>query len=192
VGTPGNPDRKAGKLAPVQVAALSAVTAIAAGEVHSLALLKDGSVWAWGSNSSGQLGDGTKMNRNVPVRVSGLSGVQAIAAGERHSLALKNDGTVWTWGSRGLGEHPGDGKGSVNWSPVQVPDLAEVAEISGGLVHSLALKKDGTVWAWGGNSSGQLGDGTRLDRTAPVQVLGLVRIRAIAAGNEFSLALTGP
>ena len=72
---------------------------IAAGGVHSLALRSDGTVWAWGRNSFGQLGDNTNTNRNVPVMVQGLSGVSAISAGDGHSLALKSDGTVWAWGS---------------------------------------------------------------------------------------------
>src|SRR5689334_1668925 len=82
-----------------------AVKAIAAGASHGLALLSDGTVWAWGHNDHGQLGDGTYKDRPVPVQVNGLADTVAIAAGQIHSLALKKDGTVWVWGSTGLGEY---------------------------------------------------------------------------------------
>jgi hypothetical protein len=82
----------------VQVTGLSDITMIAAGYYHSLAIKGDGSVWAWGSNSYGQLGYGTITNRSTPVQVTGLSNATSIAAGDYHSLAIKNDGTVWSWG----------------------------------------------------------------------------------------------
>jgi alpha-tubulin suppressor-like RCC1 family protein len=84
--------------------AISNITAISAGYNHNLALKSDGTVWAWGLNSSGQLGDGTNANRTTPVQISGLTGVTAISGGYLHSLALKSDGTVWAWGSNNYGE----------------------------------------------------------------------------------------
>jgi hypothetical protein len=81
---------------PVQVTGLYGVVAIAAGACYNLALKGDGTVWAWGSNLAGQLGDGTTMDKSMPEQVSGLSGVMAITAGGAHSMALKADGTVWT------------------------------------------------------------------------------------------------
>ena len=92
----------------VQVQGLSSVTAIAAGEVHSLALKSDGTVWAWGNNYYGQLGDGTTTDRYTPVQVQGLSSVVAVAADISHSLAVKSDGTVWAWGKNDHGQL-GDG-----------------------------------------------------------------------------------
>ncbi len=106
------------RLTPVQVSDLSGVIAIAAGEYHSLALKSNGTVWAWGRNNYGQLGNGTTTNKNTPVQVSGLSSVIAIAAGTFHSIALKSDGTVWAWGVNEYGQlgdntttrsHPGAG-----------------------------------------------------------------------------------
>jgi alpha-tubulin suppressor-like RCC1 family protein len=161
---------------------------ISAKASHSLALCSDGTVWAWGNNSDGQLGDGTTVDRTVPVQVEDLRDVVAISAGWGHSLALRSDGTVWAWGDNGYGQL-GDGTTINHTVPVQVKGLRDVFAISGGAWHSLALRSDGTVWAWGYNGYGQLGDGTTVDRTVPVQVKGLRDVVAISAGWRHSLAL---
>ena len=173
---------------PVQVSGLSGVIAIAGGSDHSLALKSDGTVWAWGNNDYGQLGDGSKTTRSTPVQVSGLNDVIALAGGDYHSLALKSDGTVWAWGKNGYGQL-GDGSTSDRLTPVQVSGLSGVIALAGGDYHSLALKRDGTVWAWGSNTYGQLGDGSTSNRFTPVQVRGLSGVIAIAAGDSHSLAL---
>jgi hypothetical protein len=156
--------------------------------VHSLALKDDGTVWAWGYNGYGQLGNGTNTDSNVPVQVSGLTGITAIAWGGSHSLALKNDGTVWAWGYNGYGQL-GNGTNTDSNLPVQVSSLTGITVIAGGSRHSLALKNDGTVWAWGYNGYGQLGNGTNTDSNVPVQVSGLTGITAIAGGGYHSLAI---
>ncbi|MDQ4062877.1 MAG: hypothetical protein M3122_03070, partial [Actinomycetota bacterium] len=178
---------------------LSGVSAIAAGSSHSLALKSDGTVWAWGSNFSGQLGDGTTTDSTQPVKVANLSGVEAISSGgaPSYSLALKNDGTVWAWGdnqaSQGtkIGGQLGDDEITSSNTPLQVSDLPDGIEaIAAGAEHALALNDDGTVWAWGYNFFGQLGNGTTTDSSnKPVQVSELDGIKAIAAGGSFSLAL---
>jgi alpha-tubulin suppressor-like RCC1 family protein len=187
----------------------SGVTAIAAGgggsSAHSLALANDGTVWAWGNNEHGQLGDGTTTERHTPVQVlnpdgTPFSGIRAIAAGYDHSVAVKNDGTVWAWGHndhKQLGV--GDGTITESHTPVQLlnPDgtpFSGIATVAAGVWHSLALKSDTTVWAWGFNYNGQLGDGTTTDRDKPVQVLSLGGtsfgvVAAIAAGGNTSLAM---
>jgi len=116
------------------------------GGYHSLALKSDGTVWAWGDNYYGDLGDGTTTDRNTPVQVSGLTGVTAISGGGQYSLALKSDGTVWAWGDNYHGKL-GDGTTTDRYTPVQLMGLTGVTAISGGEDHSLALKSDGTVWA---------------------------------------------
>lgn len=186
---------------PVQVIGLnnssSYVIAISAGAHHALALKSDGTVWAWGQNGNGQLGDGTTTNRTSPVQVSGLTGIIAIAGGAMHSLALKNDSTVWAWGSNLAGQL-GDSTMTTRSTPVQVhgpgstPFLTGIIAIAkGDGSHSLALKSDGTVWAWGSDMYQQLGNITfnNLTSTTPIQVTGLTNIIAIANGNDHSLAL---
>jgi alpha-tubulin suppressor-like RCC1 family protein len=181
---------------PVRVHGLNDVTAVAAGEDHSLALKNDGTVWAWGENRSGQLGDGTTNGRLTPVQVHGLSEVTAVAAGKDHSLALRADGTVWAWGAHywgQLGVEPSERCGDPPYvcgrTPAKINGIEEISAISSTFGHNLALKRDGTVWAWGFNSYGQLGDGTRTNRPTPVQVTGVSDATVIAAGGEHSLAL---
>jgi alpha-tubulin suppressor-like RCC1 family protein len=175
---------------PVQVSGLGSVTAIAAGFDHTVALKNDGTVWAWGSNILGQLGDGTTTNSVTPVTVSGLSGITAIAAGFDHTVSLKNDGTVWAWGNNNKGQLGQDVTVTpFSKSPVQVSGLGSVTAIAAGFDHTVALKNDGTVWAWGSNNSGQLGNNTTTDSITPVQVSGLGSVIAIAAGNGHTVAL---
>ncbi len=184
---------KTSRSSPVQVPGLTGVVAVAAGPNHSLAVKSDGSVWAWGENSSGQLGDGIAIDRTspgqVPGQVPGLTGVVAVAAGYAHSLALKSDGSVWAWGSNTIGQL-GDGTIlPIRTSPGQVPGLTGVVAVAAGYAHSIALKSDGSIWAWGFNYYGQLGDGTKTDRSSPVQVAGLSGVVAVAAGRYYSLAV---
>lgn len=176
---------------PIQVATLTSVTATAAGYDHTLALKSDGTVWAWGYNFYGQLGDGTYVDKLTPVQVNGLTGIVAIAAGGKRSIALKNDGTVWAWGI--LANVTDAFNASESNTPIQVPVLTDVIAIAAagdatGTVDNdtaLALKSDGTVWAWGYNSFGQMGDGTLTSRYLPVQVSGLTDVISIAAGVRY-------
>ncbi len=173
---------------PVQVSDLDNVIAVAAGFDHSLALKSDGTVWVWGGNSIGQLGDGTNTYKSNPVQIKNLEGIIAIAAEYAHSFALKSDGTVWTWGNNTNGQL-GDGTYTSRNTPAQVKNLSGVTAIAAGDGHGLALKSDGTVWAWGRNSEGQLGDGTTTNRITPAQVNNLDNITAIAAGTLHSLVI---
>jgi alpha-tubulin suppressor-like RCC1 family protein len=148
----------------------------------------DGTVWAWGGNAHGQLGDGSNTDRWTPGMVTMPIPVVAVAGGGHHSLALAADGTVWAWGSNYYGQL-GDGTAIDRQSPVQVFGLANVIAVAGGGVHSLALRADGSVWTWGHNWDGRLGDGTNTDRWTPVRVIGLTGVAAIAGGVSHSLAL---
>ena len=172
----------------VQVKGLNGVRAIAAGASHTIALKSDGTVWAWGYNESGQLGDGTIIDSTTPVQVNGLEEVVAIACGYYHTIALKSDGTVWSWGYNVYGQL-GDGTTIDNTMPVQVSGLEEVVAVACGASYTMALKSDGTVWTWGCNVYGQLGDGTTIESTTPVQVSGLSSVVAIAGGYYSSVAL---
>jgi alpha-tubulin suppressor-like RCC1 family protein len=166
--------------------------ALSVGYNHSLALRGDGTVWAWGNNEAGQLGDGTLLPRLSPIQVPGLSDITAIAAGVYCSLALRDDGTVWAWGNNSEGEL-GGGTPSLlgRASPMPVSGLTGVTAISAGFHHSLAVLGEGTVWAWGGNTRGQLGDGTTLNRATPVQVPGLSGVISLGASYTYSLAAAG-
>jgi alpha-tubulin suppressor-like RCC1 family protein len=173
---------------PVPVSGLSGVVAISAGARHSLALLSNGTVMAWGSNETGALGDGSNANSDVPVAVSGLSGVTAISAGAGHSLALLSNGTVVAWGDNFAGEL-GNGTTTDSNVPVPVSGLSGVTAISAGAFHSIALLGDGTVRTWGLNGNGQLGNGTVANSSVPVTVTGLSGVSAIAGGLAHSVAL---
>lgn len=180
-----------GSLAPTQSAGLADMTAVAAGFGHYVALKRDGTVWAWGSNSYGQVGDGTTDNRPFPQLVQGLGGVIAIAAGGNQTIALCSDGTVWAWGDNSSSQL-GDGSSQSRAVPVRVLGLGGVVAIGMGINHTLALKGDGTVWAWGANNSGQLGEPAYLyTQSAPVQVSALSGVIAITTGGNHTLALKG-
>ncbi|MBF0459632.1 MAG: fibronectin type III domain-containing protein [Nitrospirae bacterium] len=173
---------------PVQVSSLTGVTAISAGFLHTAALKSDGTVWTWGWNNSGELGNGTTTASNTPVQVSSLTGVTAIAAGSYYTLALKSDGTVWAWGFNHYGQL-GNGANTPSNKPVQVSSLTGVTAIAAGTYHAIALKSDGTAWAWGFNHYGQLGNGANTPSNKPVQVSGLTGATAIAAGLLHTVAL---
>jgi len=186
---------------------LEAPQAAAASQTHTVALMTDGTVWAWGENGSGQLGNGTGIDSKTPIQVLGpggagfLTGIVGIAAGySEFNVALKDDGSVWTWGQNIYGQL-GYGLTGGKTTPVQVKGpggvgyLTDVQSVSAGGSHTVALKTDGTVWAWGHNNTGQLGDGTETDSTTPVQVVGpggsgvLTDVRYVEAGDSYTVAI---
>jgi alpha-tubulin suppressor-like RCC1 family protein len=173
---------------PIQAMGLDGVITVEAGYSHSLFLKYDGTVWGVGSNSSGQLGDGTTTIKLSPVQVLGLTGITAISASMDFSVFLKNDGTVWAVGNNHGGQL-GDGTNEDRSTPVQVLGLTGIVAISAGLYHTLYLKNDGTVWATGGNYYGQIGNQSLSGVSTPAQVIGLTNIIAISAGGTHSLFL---
>jgi hypothetical protein len=188
---------------PTQITAASDWAAISAGDFHNLALKTDGTLWAWGDNAKGQLGDGSTTGRLVPTQiVTGYPGNfdklwVAVASGGSHSLALHADGTLWAWGDNGSGQAGGPVFGSNITKPRQVAKLSGLltniwnsnwVAIAAGLNHSLALQADGTLWAWGNNKNGQIGDGTTVNRNIPVQVGNATNWVSAAAGDTYSVA----
>jgi alpha-tubulin suppressor-like RCC1 family protein len=195
---------------PTQVNGLDGVIALAGGWAYSLALLEDGTVWAWGDNELGMLGTGKFYDElprsNTPVQVQDLTGVIAIACGGGyHNLALKGDGTVWSWGNS---QHGQLGIGIEGYDPSNIPDynratpvqvlgidgvgyLTEITTIATGMHHSFAIDSSGNLYAWGLNTAAQLGDGTTTNRSTPVLVTGLNDVVKIDGGRGHSLAITG-
>jgi alpha-tubulin suppressor-like RCC1 family protein len=173
---------------PVQIPGLSGIVQVASGADHSLALGSDGTVWAWGNNFDGQLGDAGP-NRSTPTRVPGLSGVVQITAGYFFSMALRSDGTVWAWGDNAEGDL-GLGSSTQTNTPTRITALSGVTQISGGFHNAMALTgANGAVWAWGRNSEGAVGDGTRsVPRLSPVAI-NLTGVTQISEGAERSVAL---
>jgi len=169
------------------------VIAVAAGQEFSVALLKNGTVVAWGSNSYGQLGDGNTEKSKTPVAVKGLTGVTAISvgAGGSHSLALLGSGTIVAWGNNQFGQL-GDGTEENSDVPVAVSGLSGVSAISAGGRHSLARMANGTVEAWGSDELEQLGDGTTKNSPLPKAVAGVSGVTGIAAGGYHSLTFSAP
>jgi alpha-tubulin suppressor-like RCC1 family protein len=179
---------------PVTIPLTSGLMGIAGGDGYTLYAKWDGTVWAWGSNTYGQLGDGSPLRRLTPVPVKNpsgagyLSSIVSVSVGTNYSLALASNGSVFAWGQNNYGQL-GDGTTTNRLLPVQIPSLNGIVAISAGATHALALRFDGKVYAWGRNHLGQLGDGTQTDRLIPVKVLYLDNAVSIAAGANHSLAV---
>jgi len=166
---------------------------IAAGSEHSLAIKSDGTLWAWGSNEVGQLGDGTIANRINPVKIgpgygsmdaAGYSFTLSLPISVGFTLAIKTDGSAWSWGANEFGQL-GNGNTIDRKTPVMFS--FGFVKIEAGESHALALTSDGTLWAWGNNSAGQLGNGELMDQHEP-EMIG-PGYSVIAAGGDHSMAL---
>ena len=186
---------------PVQITTMTGTTAIASGHSFTIALKSDGTVWTWGSNSYGQLGDGGAIvsgsMRSTPQQVTGLSGITSIAAGYDCSFAVNADKTIMAWGDNtygqlGINSH---GASTSTSAPVKVHGagdvgfLSDVKMVTAGIYHTTAVKNDGTVWSWGYNLNGQLGDGTTTSKDTPVLVSGLAGVVKVSARLYHTLAV---
>jgi alpha-tubulin suppressor-like RCC1 family protein len=187
---------------PIQVN-LAQATSVAAGGYHSLATLENGTAMAWGYNGVAQLGDRSRLNRSTPVPVYGLTNAYRVSAGWVHSVALRNDGSVWAWGHNAqqqAGGAPspdrltaGPVSCGVDLSCPRVGGSHTLGKISwissGSSLHTLVLADNGTVWGWGWNALGQLGNGTLNNSGVPVKATNLVT-GDIAAALYHSLYRT--
>ena len=158
------------RTSPVRIEADSDWVSVSAGGFHTMAIREDGSLWAWGRNWEGQLGDGTTTARTSPVRIGADSDWVSVSAGSEHTMAIREDGSLWAWG-RNLEGQLGDGMMMlIRTSPVRIGADSDWVSVSAGAGHTLAIREDGSLWAWGSNWDGRLGDGTTTQRTSPVQV----------------------
>ncbi|AEC02726.1 fimbrillin family protein [Parasphaerochaeta coccoides] len=184
---------------PVQVSSMgSDVAAVSTGESYTMIVKKDGTLWATGQNTAGQLGDGTTDDRNKPVQVKGLNGVgfmtdvEDVFAGGFHTMILKKNGTLWATGFNYFGQLC-DGTTTIRTTPVQVQDssgvgfMTDVATVSAGWAHTMILKKDGTLWAIGKNEQGQLGVSDKINRSTPAQVSS--NVASVSAGESYTMIL---
>lgn len=181
------------RMAPVQVPAINDAVMVASGYDHTLVLLDDGTVVAFGQNAAGQLGDGSEIDKSYPVAVPGLTDVVQVIAGSKHSAALTRAGQVYAWGRNTYGNlGQGTQDGDAHSSPIVVPELSNVVLLASGRDHILALHDDGTVSSWGLNNNGQLGQGTSgsgSEALSPAPVVGLSGVAAVFADGNFSFAL---
>ncbi len=185
---PTDPDHNA---ALGKVPGLNGIVDVAAGGRHALALRvntgKGDGVYAWGLNDKGQVGDHTNDTRTVPKLVQSMHGGKQVAAGCNHSMLLTDKNTVRTWGTNdmgqlGTGTGKDDDENKDHNTPVEVPNLTGVVKIAAGCNYSLAQKSDGTVWAWGDNSKGQLG----INKDEATE---LPSVESISAGRGYGLAV---
>ena len=177
------------KHTPTQIGSDDKWVSIAAGFTHTIALKSDGTLWAWGYNGYGELGDGTTIDKHTPTQIGSDDKWVSIAAGYSHTIALKSDGTLWAWGYNGYGQL-GDGTTTDSHVPEQVTSVSNKwVSIAARSDHTIALKSDGTLWAWGYNGYGQLGDGTTSDRHIPTQIGSDTNWTSISAGERNTIAL---
>ena len=183
------------RLTPVSVAgATKTFCKISTGNVHGLAIDKNGRAWGWGYNASGQLGDNSITQRNTPVSVAGaVKTFCEISAGQTsdgHSIALDKNGRAWAWGNNGFGKLGINSTTSTRTPLSVLGNIKTFCKISAGGNHTLAIDKNGRVWAWGYNLNGQLGDNSTTSRLTPVSVAGTVKTFCdISAGASHSLAI---
>lgn len=174
---------------PVQISA-DQWAYISAGVNHTLGIKANGTLWAWGSDGWEKLGNGVSGNAANPQQIGVANDWKEVAAGERGSLAIKTDGTLWGWGTNNNGYL---GNGAANSyeanAPVQIGTSTDWNHIAGNGRHGSAIKADGTLWAWGRNQVGQVGNGTETDQYLPVQIGAASNWLSIDAGSHNSFAL---
>ena len=160
---------------PVEIGTATNWASVSAGESHTVALRTDGSLWAWGNNSSGQLGDGTRNQRVSPVRIGADTNWEKVSAGSHTTSAIRTDGSLWAWGRKPISAQHGGGDQQFildyGNSPIRIGTYTNWESVSTGKWHTIAVRTDGSIWAWGCNLYGQLGiGGAGFGFADPVQI----------------------
>jgi alpha-tubulin suppressor-like RCC1 family protein len=175
---------------PMQIGGIAQWKTVETGMYAVMAIRNDGTLWAWGKNTASQLGIGNNVNQNLPKQVGTDNHWQKISAGYRHTLGIKSDGTLWGWGNNVYGQL-GVGMNIPTYNtPVQIGTANNWQSVSAGHDHTLAIKNDGTLWAWGSNETGQLGNGTYTSENSPIQIGSNYSWKFAATGAYHSAAIS--
>jgi len=179
--------------APAQESSGSAWKAVSAGASHTCAIKSDGTLWCWGADGSGQLGNGAGIsgNQTSPVQESSGSAWKAVSAGDSHTCAVKSDGTLWCWGADGSGQLGNGGVTGSQQDPSQESSGSTWIEVSADEVHTCAVKSDGTLWCWGSDADGRLGNGAAVtaNQVSPYAVTGGGTWKKISAGFNYTCGI---
>lgn len=173
---------------PVQIGASTDWLRVAAGNSHVAAVKTNGTLWSWGRNNHGQIGDNTIANRSSPIQVGALSNWYLAACGNYHTIVTATNGALWTFGRNNNGQI-GNNTIINRSSAVQVGALTTWSHVAGGNSHTEVVKNDGTLWAWGNNSVGELGDTTTVNRSSPIQIGALTTWSRVSAGGNNTAAI---
>ena len=149
---------------------------------HSAVIKTDGSLWMWGNNKYGQLGNGTNKYSDTPIKI--MDDVKLFVAKNNHSATIKNDNSLWMWGSNDFGQL---GNGTTDGSNTPIKIMDNVKAVSLGSDYSAAIKNDGSLYMWGNNSRGRFGNGTSTDSFVPVKIMG--NVESISLGNGYSAVI---
>ena len=174
---------------PTRVGLDSNWATVSAGSWHTIAVRTGGTLWAWGSNTNGLFGNGGTSGSFSPIQIGTVSTWATVSAGQSHTLAVRRDGSLWAWGRNDSGQLGVGGTVSHSLVPMRVGADNDWASATAGSTHTLAIRTMGTLWAWGANTNGRLGDGTTTARNIPVLIQLGTTWAAVSAGTNHSMAI---